>query len=163
MKNLISQSQISTDPIQSMELVDLNLNPDTADCTWIVGVKDYSGNDIPKNLRSYRFYPEWSADRDFSSDLEFTENIPAWSLDRLIRLLPYRLLGGKDPNNKRNYDLILSFREPAIAYMDKDHPGDDESIVAFFAGGATIYDDIINCIKWLISKGFINSKYLIKE
>ena len=73
-------SQISTNKIQSIRLLALGLNKETADMT--IHIKDDGG----WYVTAEPFY-EWEDDMNTIPSLEETEQIlPAWSLNRLIEL-----------------------------------------------------------------------------
>ena len=150
---------LCTTPEQSRRLLKLGLRPETADCTWVSEIKDYSGEEILEESRNYIFYPEWSEDVK-QEGMGVTENLPAWSLLQLTRICPSRLVGGFTKDSKRSYDLIISFIEPAVSYIDKDGIGDEESVIALFIDSKDIYNNMISCIEWLIKGNFINKTLL---
>ena len=86
-------SQISTNKIQSIRLLALGLNKETADMT--IHIK----NDDGWYVTAEPFY-EWEDDINTIPSLEETEQIlPAWSLNRLIEL--------KQPNTIDNAVVVL--------------------------------------------------------
>ena len=74
-ESLKFNSQVCTTREQSQRLLDLGLKPDTADMYYAEGSEDAEG-DIEYHLRIRR---EWE-------DLLRSNDIPAWSLHRLIEL-----------------------------------------------------------------------------
>lgn len=73
---------------------------------------------------------------------------PAWSLHRLIEMIPEHLpfsiyVGHLCINHERAY------------YTD------GERVFEAWDNGWTIYDNIIDCIEWLIKEGHFNKEYLI--
>ena len=73
---------------------------------------------------------------------------PAWSLDRLIKLIPENIITGVSNQWHRvMYNSVLTYEE-----------GDD-SLVSF--RGGTIYDRCISCIYWLIKEGHFPKEYLV--
>lgn len=73
------------------------------------------------------------------------DTIPAWSLHRLIEMMP-KTIG--------RYFQYTS--NDSCGYMDEDalnmNGGFDEG---------NIYDSIISCIEWLIKKGYFPKEYLV--
>lgn len=87
MKNLTFNTQICTTVEQSKRLLELGLNADTADMCWLA--KKLWGDDveIPEEDRSYIL----STDKDDSFCSRYdVDCVPAWSLHRLIAMLPDR-------------------------------------------------------------------------
>ena len=114
MKNFNFTSQVCTSTEQSKRLLDLGLKSETADMCI-----DLYYEDEPFVVHNNK--------TDYSKQIEF---VPAWSLHRLIELLP-------DKIEDYGVDVIKSFGNISC-----------------------IYDKIIYCIEWLISKGYFNKEYL---
>lgn len=70
--------------------------------------------------------------------------IPAWSLHRLIEMCPLI------PNQSR-FLAVTSFKTVYVRMNDE--------MDVSYAGKGT-YDNLINCIQWLIAEGYFNKKYL---
>ena len=130
-------SQICTSREQSERLLALGLKPETAD----MGI----------------YYSElYGVDRVFSNDV-FDEKptfdsdeIPAWSLHRLIEMMPECLTYYGNLH-------YISIREHQVKYvMDGVSDG-------YFGcwSGYTLYDKVINCIEWLIKEGYFSKEYLV--
>jgi hypothetical protein len=87
MKNIVFNTQICTTIEQSKRLLELGLDADTSDMCWLA--KKLWGDDveIPEEDRSYIL----STDKDDSFCSRYdVDCIPAWSLHRLIAMLPDR-------------------------------------------------------------------------
>ena len=138
MKNL--ESQICTTMEQSKRLLKLGVKPETADMLhyksasmkiWCVLATPYSKE--VNGLEKYYF--------------------PAWSLHRLIAMLP---------NEIESLSVMLShisyyhpvFGKNKIAYTDM------EGWSHIFNKTDNIYDNMIDCIEWLIKDGYFNKEYL---
>ena len=114
-------SQICTSREQSERLLALGLKPETAD----MGI----------------YYSElYGVDRVFSNDV-FDEKptfdsdeIPAWSLHRLIEM---------------SNIVIRVLRHRVSLSSGKG-----------FSTEETLYDNLIDCIEWLIKEGYFNNEYL---
>ena len=137
-------SQISTNKIQSIRLLALGLNKETADMT--IHIKDDGGWYVTAEP-----FHEWEDDMNTIPRLEETEQIlPAWSLNRLIEMMPeYIVLSGQGH--------YISIREHCVKYVLE---GSASNYMGVWSG-YTLYDKLINCIVWLIKEGYFNKEYLV--
>lgn len=145
MKNLNFNTQICTTIEQSKRLLKFGLDADTSDMCWLA--KKLWGDDveIPEGDRSYIL----STDKDDSFCSRYdVDCVPAWSLHRLIAMLP-ELVGCsslvlyKDSLSYINQNLFINFYS-----------------TAYFRDYNNLYDNIIDCIEWLIEDGNFNKEYL---
>ena len=74
---------------------------------------------------------------------------PAWSLHRLIEMMPEEMYGG----------LLCIFKD-SIRYEEliMDRPEAHFEVV-----GDNMYENAISCIEWLIKEGYFNKEYLCQE
>ena len=146
------KSQIATDKVQSERLLALGLKKETADCSlnnyslkgkgyqddWQVGTTPYSD-----------CLESWSA---FAKD-SCWELIPAWSLHRMWELIC----------NRKKYESKEGDEYPKI-YLNDDCVivENPKSIWARhnFCSLRGVYENVINCIEWLIKEGYFNKEYL---
>ena len=119
-------SQICTTREQSERLLALGLKKETADMIhmWHWEFDGYTLLTVPWE-RAHRT----------------TEDIPAWSLHRLIEMIPQEHEG--------------SFFSLSLNDAGYSEPG---AWVLYERVGT--YDSIINCIEWLIKEGYFNKEYL---
>lgn len=127
-------SQICTNKIQSIRLLALGLKKQTADMT--IHIK-YDGSWY---VTAEPFY-EWEDDMNTIPSLEETEQIlPAWSLNRLIKLMP----------------------KTAIMHTQE---GDARIDIDMYAIEILVNDDSIaeavSIIGWLIKEGNFSKEYLV--
>lgn len=146
-------TQICTTVEQSRKLVDLGLDPITSDMCWLA--KKLWGDDveIPEEDRSYIL----STDKDDSFCSRYdVDCIPAWSLHRLIVMLPAVL------SMPMIYPAIriVDFDDNSIAYLNMFDYG---KMFNKNEGKYALYNNIIDCIESLIQDGFFNKEYLLKE
>ena len=130
--NLKFNSSVCTTREQSQRLLDLGLKPETADMhhyKWSEG------------------YWEIESCPPRGSGSSF---IPAWSLHRLIEILP------SDIKPRNDYYNII-FDKDIVQY---ENYGYGIEVLKSFGDSTNIYDNIIDCIKWLISNGYFNKEYL---
>lgn len=134
-------SQICTTRVQSERLLALGLNKETADMCI-----NYS------RKLAYTFsYSEVSTLYDnygIGKLMEADSLLPAWSLHRLIEMMPYDFT-----DNNNTYELQIACN--GAGYDDLE---DLYSIVGWWSDNT--YDDIIACIEWLIKAGYFNKEYL---
>lgn len=122
-------SQICTTKEQSERLLTLGLKKETAD----MGIVK-STNEI---------YVGCPTDYSFENGL----HIPAWSLHRLIEIMPTVI-------THDDYHLILGINATCVYYAD------DEYAETFKAFEGNLYDCVVKCIEWLIKEGYFNKEYL---
>lgn len=127
-------SQICTTKEQSERLLALGLKKETADCVMM-------------------YYDGWHIGEAEHFDFDKDPVEPAWSLHRLIEMMP---------NKIRVYDSTASLivSNEKVQYYLHDVEYSDYLTGAGRWKSENIYDNIIDCIGWLIIEGFINKEYL---
>lgn len=120
-------SQICTTEEQSERLLALGLKRETAD----MGL----AGDIPIAIEDWK-----------TQDTTLIDS-PAWSLHRLIEMIPSEI-------PMEDYYLILGVSFNCVYYADNEYA----EVFQSFDGNT--YSCIINCIQWLIAEGYFNKKYL---
>ncbi len=118
-------SAICTSREQSERLLALGLKKETADMCWMYG--EVLSCNPP----------------------ELTVDIPAWSLHRLIEMMPEEMYGG----------LLCIFKD-SIRYEEMLM---DRLEAHFEVVGDNMYENAISCIEWLIKEGYFNKKYLCEK
>ena len=125
-------SQICTTREQSERLLALGLKKETADMWYY---KDSSGLQCS------------SVDEIAGEEAYFEYGIPAWSLHRLIEMMPDNI----------EYDWLgVAFDE--VTYY---HGAGEEMIGWKFYKFGNVYNCCIDCIEWLIKEGYFNKEYLV--
>lgn len=127
------KSQICTSREQSERLLALGLKKETADCCYYY----YDGEYLIA----------------FAEDAKYPSDIPAWSLHRLIEMMPMLLV--EDRVYHERWDLNVT--PIAVIYRNQDEPS--EWIGECMGRG--MYNNIIDCIEWLIKEGYFPKEYLI--
>ena len=138
-----SNSQICTSREQSERLLKLGLKQETADMCWTkMGTKNrtyYVPELAPANTVSWR-------------------HIPAWSLHRLLSLIPKEFEVDVIPIYGKNYKMPIELHilpDLSIVYTDlakEDYKG-------FYY--TNIYDSLISCIEWQVEQGYFPKEYLV--
>ena len=124
------KSQICTSVEQSKRLLDLGLKPETADCFhWNYSGVNYIGN-ITEGLEQ--------------------DDIPAWSLNRLIELLPQDI--HLDDYADTRYWLVI---DPMKVIYKNSH-----GLWIYQCDEGGLYDKLINTIEWTIKNNHFNKEYL---
>ena len=129
-------SQVCTSKIQSERLLALGLKKETADMYW----QDFAMTEE---------YEDWKACVVEEWDDWCSYDIPAWSLHRLLSLLPQSVKIGKN-----YYDLAIIQNE-FVRLID-----DIGDIYIYFDTDG-IYESLLLCIEWLIKEGYFNKEYLV--
>jgi hypothetical protein len=134
--NFNFNSQVCTSRSQSERLLALGLKKDTADMNytrlskgdhWTLFIGIPMGyDDIPNEYL-----------------------LPAWSLHRLLSLLPQSVKIGKN-----YYDLAIIQNE-FVRLID------DIGDIYIYFDRSGIYESLLLCIEWLIKEGYFNNEYLV--
>ena len=146
-------SQICTTKEQSKILLALGLKKETSDMYYPNGVQD--GEHIIRAT-----YPAfWDSDRKIDALIRGRVT-PAWSLHRLIEMIPdkisYPTIYDSAPL-RINKDSMYYLHRFFDKYGDEDFStvGDDEAI-----GSHNVYDYAVSVIGFLIKEGYFNKEYL---
>lgn len=135
--NFNFKSQIATSREQSERLLALGLKRETADMCW--QTTTLNGEPIT--------YP--SQDVWLSGSIITNNHFPAWSLHRLIEMMPFDVIpeGGFDNcfTLIKNYPKGYSVEYDGFSYYHKEN----------------IYDTLIDGIEHLIKEGYFNKEYLV--
>lgn len=130
MNELKFNSQICTSVEQSKRLLELGLKPETADMVYqAIGVTPF------------KKWKEHKIEENF---------FPAWSLHRLIELLPQDI-HLDDYEDTRYYLTINPFK---VIYVNSHHSW------IYRRDEGCLYDKLIDTIEWTIKNGYINKEYL---
>lgn len=124
-------SQICTTKIQSEHLLSLGLKKETADC-------HFEGR---KNR-----YEEWEV--AVMGGCYYSWDFPAWSLHRLIEMMPSFIDIGE-------HSYMFSIIQGKLFSYGSDIVGN-----AFLYGKGSVYESAIYTIEWLIKEGYFNKEYL---
>ena len=145
-------SQICTTREQSELLLALGLKKETADMT--IHIKGDGG----WYVTAEPFY-EWENDMNTFPSLEETEQIlPAWSLERLLEMLPWSIPISEDLPAFHHY-AYLELSKVSAYYCWEDYD-EEERILATFCGNS-FFAVVVDVIEWLIKEGHFNKEYLV--
>lgn len=137
------KSQICTTREQSERLLALGLKRETADMMYITDGR------VPEEYRHYDIVTKC-----YESCLEDIVYIPAWSLNRLVEMIPLDIWHTEYENGPR---LKHTF------WFCKHAPSYNSAENVDFRMHPNLYDNIIDCIEWLINEGYLNKDYLEEE
>ena len=130
------KSQICTSREQSERLLGLGLKKETADMRW------------ERISEKYAYYPSTKTPY-VSSD------IPAWRLHRLIKdLMPDTIAVENATCMGHRFFYLLTFMHDDVTYEVNSF------VFKEFAEHDNYYDNIIDCIEWLIKEGYFPKEYL---
>ena len=127
------KSAICTSREQSERLLALGLKPETADMVWLnhALTEDY---DDWRSEPIYKDWEEWQKD-----------GIPAWSLHRLIEMMP-QIIG----------HLELAVNDAFVGYYEDRCESETGMYWEHTDESSNLYDNIISTIEWLIKEGYFN-------
>ena len=134
-------SQICTTREQSIRLLALGLRKETADM--------FIGIDWGKELA-------YDKNGGYTSNLD--ASIPAWSLARLLEMLPNPIPISEDLPTFHHY-AYLDLSRVAVRYYWEDYDGDKKALVSFYGKG--FFAAVVDAIEWLIKEGSFNKEYLV--
>ena len=130
------KSQICTDRNQSERLLELGLKKETADMCWtkMAAIRGtfYVPELAPINMVSWR-------------------HTPAWSLHRLIEMMPESIHLDSFANTHYDRTLLPS----KIIYMKYEHTW------VWQSDKQNDFDKCVDTIEWLIKEGYFNKEYLV--
>lgn len=127
-------SQLCTTREQSERLIALGLRMETADLCWV----PFDGTEI----------------LGFSTEIRL-DKIPAWSLHRMIEMMPKCVLAHSSGDDSPRLHPYV----PKFDYLGVTIENIDE-ILADFYEHTDLFDNIIDCIEWLIKEGHFGKEYL---
>ena len=139
--NFNFKSQICTDKVQSERLLALGLKKETADCHYPISMLDGQPCDCIKIGNP--FEQKYHA-------------FPAWSLHRLIEMIPKCVRAhssGDDSPRLHPYVPKFDYQGVTIENIDE--------ILADFYQHTDLFDNLIDCIEWLIKENYFNKEYLV--
>lgn len=144
-------SQICTSRSQSEQLLALGLKKDTADMCInpsceLVYPFSYS--------EALTLYDNYGIGKLMEADLL----LPAWSLHRLIEMLPKRIKNVKEDWDMCGHDIAFVITEELD--VNYEEPFEDEPCYNKYFYEGNLYDKIVDSIAWLIQKGYFNKEYL---
>lgn len=135
-------SQICTTEEQSKRLIALGLKAETADMSYQVKYRDPLSQYLIDCTPSLLTYPPINNERF----------IPAWSLHRLMEMVPFNLRDKKG----YTYDFLIE-DDNTISYY---YFSEQSWYCTKYWGKANLYDNFIDCIEWLIKEDCFNKDYL---
>lgn len=136
-------TQVCTTRDQSERLIALGLKKDTADMYL---TRCFVGNNgTPMIFIGTTHKP--------STVLFSKEDIPAWTLHRLIALCPKMIVC-----HQSEHEMSLSVTHNGAYYEDNfTYPTEE---IECFDLSQNLYDNLIDCIEWLIKENHFNKQYL---
>ena len=127
-------SQICTSREQSERLLALGLKKETADM--------YYSYDIICAKPYYKVV-------EFMNGCVPEDIFPAWSLHRLIEMMP-QIIG----------HLELAVNDAFVGYYEDRCESETGMYWEHTEESSNLYDNLISCIEWLIKEGYFNKEYL---
>lgn len=133
------KSQICTDKIQSEHLLALGLKKETADCALLP---------LTDKVTSVLVKPS-------TNDIKNT--IPAWSLGRLLEMLPSPIPLSEYLPTFHHY-AYLDLSKVSAHYYWEDYDGVERALVSFCSND--FFAAVVDATEWLIEEGYFPKEYL---
>lgn len=133
------KSQICTDKIQSEHLLALGLKKETADCAL---------PPLTDKVTSVLVKPS-------TNDIKNT--IPAWSLGRLLEMLPSPIPLSEYLPTFHHY-AYLDLSKVSAHYYWEDYDGVERALVSFCSND--FFAAVVDATEWLIEEGYFPKEYL---
>lgn len=132
-------SKICTTIEQSERLLLLGLKKETADCALLP---------LTDKVTSVLVKPS-------TNDIKNT--IPAWSLGRLLEMLPSPIPISEDLPTFHNC-AFLNLSNMSVGYYWEDYDGAGRALVSFYGNG--FFAAVVDATEWLIKEGNFPKEYL---
>ena len=134
------KSSICTSHEQSERLFALGLKKDTADMIW-----------------THAYYGTWVVTALENPLYEEGDSVPAWSLGRLIEMLPSPIPISEDLPTFHHY-AYLDLSKVSVDYEWENYDGEDKMLVGFYGNG--FFAAVVDATEWLIKNGYFPKEYL---
>lgn len=144
------KSQICTDKIQSERLLSLGLKKETADMKYPC-TSEYYGGVLTEGISSLPIIID-------TEDDDITEyDTPAWSLGRLIEMMPSPIPISEDLPTFHHY-AYLDLSKVSAHYYWEDYDGAERALASFCGNG--FFAAVVDATEWLIKEGNFPKEYL---
>ena len=137
-KDLKFSSSVCTSRVQSERLLALGLKKETADMCYPHFAKSYP---IP-----------------LVDDVLTADDIPAWSLGRLIEMLPNPIPISEYLPTFHHY-AYLNLSKVSVDYSWEYYDGEERALVSFCGKG--FFSAVVDATEWLIKEEYFNKEYLV--
>ena len=125
-------SQICTTVEQSQRLFSLGLKKETADMCWIP-------------------FDNGTCVLGLSNEIRL-DIIPAWSLHRLIEMMPSPIKIDKLDLPTFHHYAYLGLSQVSVDYHWRDYDFEEKDLVEFYGNG--FFAAVVDAIEWLIKEGY---------
>ena len=144
------KSQICTDKIQSERLLALGLKKETADMKYPC-TREYYGGVLTEGTSSLPIIID-------TEDDDITEyDTPAWSLGRLLEMLPSPIPISEDLPTFHHY-AYLDLSKVSAHYYWEDYDGAERALASFCGNG--FFAAVVDATEWLIEEGYFPKEYM---
>ena len=143
-------SQVCTSRFQSERLLALGLKKETADCYLF----EYEKGKYKVIVEPWE---DLIADEKYYSQYKDV-CFPAWSLGRLIEMLPGLIYPKEELPSFSGY-AYLNLTQIVVWYNYIDYDMEDRTLISWRGNG--IFSAVVDAIEWLIKEGYFNKEYLV--
>lgn len=133
------KSQFCTSRFQSEHLLALGLKKESADCALLP---------LTDKVASVLIKP---------STIDIKNTIPAWSLGRLLEMLPSPIPISKDLPTFHHY-AYLDLSKVSVHYYWENYDGAERAIASFCSND--FFAAVVDATEWLIEEGYFPKEYL---
>ena len=137
-------SQICTTREQSERLLALGLKKETADMVLLKEMVYDENNHCTRDGDNYLIRPI-----DYLEGEEHRGHIPAWSLGRLVEMMPNSI------HNKRILAYLTIMNDRVLYDTIKNET------YSAFTNNNGLFAAVVDAIEWLIKEGYFNKEYLV--
>ena len=149
----VFNSQICTSREQSERLLALGLKKETADMVLLKEMVYDDNNHCTRDGDNYLIRPI-----DYIEGEEHRGHIPAWSLHRLIEMMPDYITPKEGLPSFSSF-AYLNLAKTVVWYNYTDYDAEDRAFIHWCGNG--IFSAIVDAIEWLIKEGYFNKEYLV--
>ena len=148
--NLKFDSAICTSRVQSERLLSLGLKKETADMKYPC-TSEYYGGVLTEGISSLPIIID-------TEDDDITEyDTPAWSLGRLIEMMPSPIPISEDLPTFHHY-AYLDLSKVSAHYYWEDYDGAERALASFCSND--FFAAVVDATEWLIKEGNFPKEYL---
>ena len=107
---------------------------------------------------THAYYGTWVVTASENPLYEESDSVPAWSLGRLIEMLPSHIYP-KEELPSYSGCAYLNLAQIGVWYDYTDYDMEDRTLISWRGNG--IFSAVVDAIEWLIKEGYFPKEYLV--